>query len=383
MYSCFVTTFCCFMALFTTASLVKLGALGVVASVASLPGLLLVAIVMNVLVLNAVLLFPLLPRALTFVKRVQAPGVPQNSFQQTTTSLVVHGGLRQRSLAFPVALALQWAARVSLAVMSPLMALLAAVDDPEVTAGSDAGDVEFIPGKFLGEVSIVDFIPFPLLALSCAGFIILDIISDFLPILQWVFEQLQKICVMWEIASCPDHSSLMLFAYEISIVKSTPVSQPNKNEAQTDQHNEEDDVDTADNDSETENGDEADVTLVNGNQSPVTHSKSNFCLSSPQPAPILASRTSHSALRTSASSLIQLHPSPSLPSLTSIATQVDANIVETGSEVGPTVDDHDFQINLPPSSSSSVAVLESAPILAGKFQVGFLRIGALPFPSHQ
>jgi hypothetical protein len=89
----------------------------------------------------------------------------------------------------------------------------------------------------------------------------------------------QEICARWRIVSGPEYSSVLLPAYNnIPIVHTTPVftsSQPNNTEAQTDETG---DVDAAD--SNSEENDEADITLVDENQRLLTCRSSSGVYSS-------------------------------------------------------------------------------------------------------
>ncbi|KAJ7837204.1 hypothetical protein B0H14DRAFT_3703075 [Mycena olivaceomarginata] len=272
--------------------------------------------------LDAVYLLPL-RRVFTIVKRAQAPGVFQDGFE-SITSLVVHEGPCPRSTDLFVALALQWAARVQfVAMFCPMVsALLAAVDDSESTSSPAA--VHSIPGEFVGEAPVAGLLYFPLLAFCCSVFVFFDGVADSMPLLLWVCEQVQDVCAMWRIVSAPGYSSdVLLSAYNvIPIVHTTPVfasSQPTRPTT----------VDAADSDSEE--NDEADITLVDENQRLLTYSKSNLGLPTTQSELILASPTGlHSTLPTCLSSPAQLGE---LPSFASIAdTEVDAVIEPEGDQ---------------------------------------------------
>ncbi|KAJ7356778.1 hypothetical protein DFH08DRAFT_954107 [Mycena albidolilacea] len=127
----------------------------------------------------------------------------------------------------------------------------------ESNSTSNSAAVQSIPG----EAPVVGLLYFPLLVFCCSVFVSFGVVPD--PIPSW-----------WRIVSGPEYSSVLLPAYNnIPIVHTTPVftsSQPNNTEAQTDETG---DVDAADSNSEENN--EADITLVDENQRLLTYRSSS------------------------------------------------------------------------------------------------------------
>jgi hypothetical protein len=259
-------------------SLVKTGFLGVVASLSS--------VLAAFTVVNIVgFLLPRLLNIVAFGKRARVPAV------------------------------LYDLSRLRLVAASALVApLLPAADDSDETASSDA-HVQFVPGNFLGESSIVEVVWFLPAALCCCVVLAVDMFSETLPLITWVLDQVQEILMMWRFLSGSDYSTVLLSAY-LALLNSmgTPEfsSSVRKN---SETHS-----------PETDGVPDTDIAITNDNQSLVE--VAGLLLTAPIPCSTLmsASALSGSLLRTSVSLLSR---QDMLALLASIAAYTNTKITPT------------------------------------------------------